>query len=377
MSSSTSISPLVGRRDWREFLRLPRRIYADDPCWIEPLQAERKALWSPRQPWFRHAEGQIFLARRGTRVVGSISAQVDRLQPSEQGRTVGYFGQFECLDDAQAASGLFEQAGQWLRERGCRWIRGPFDLGINQSCGLLVEGRDTPPMILMGHAPAYYERLVMQAGLHGEMDLLAYLLPPNFDPPAPMQRLLERSRRRLSFRPLDRKRYLEEVELLRQLFNDAWADNWGFVPVTREEFAHTGREIRRILHPDHACIAEMNGEPVGFIIALPNINELIRDLHGRLFPTGWARLLWRLKRHRATTARVPLMGVRRLHQRGPVGAAISFGMIDAIRHALHRDGIRQVEMSWILESNQGMNSLIHAMGGRLYKRYRMYGAALD
>ena len=377
MSTRVTISPLVSRRDWRDFLRLPREIYADDPCWVEPLRVERKALWSRRRPWFRHIEGQLFLARRGAEVLGSISAQVDRLQPCENGRTIGYFGQFECREDIDAAIGLFEQARHWLRARGCSWMRGPYDLSINQSCGLLIEGRETPPMILMGHTPTYYIELFESAGLHGEMDLLAYILRPDFDAPAPMRRLLERNRRQLTFRRLDWNRYLQEVELLRQLFNDAWSENWGFVPLTEEEFAHTGREIRRILHPDHACIAEMNGEPVGFIIALPNLNELIADLGGRLFPTGWARLLWRLKKRSVTTARVPLMGVRKRHQGGLMGAAISFGMIDAIRHALHRDGIRQVEMSWILESNQGMNSLIEAMGGRLYKRYRMYGAPLD
>lgn len=375
--SSTIVRAVTGRRDWHSLWRLSRHIYADDPAWIEPLRLERKALWSKRNPWFEHASGQLFLARRAGRPVGSISAQVDRLQPLEDGRRIGYFGQFECINDPGVAAILLERASQWLRERDCNWMRGPYDLGINQSCGLLVAGFDTPPMILMGHARPYYHQLLERAGLRGEMDLLAYLVAPDFAAPAPMKRLLERSRRRLGFRPLAMGRYEQEVELLRNLFNDAWADNWGFVPLTRQEFAHTGREIRRILNPDHACIAEIDGEAAGFIIALPNLNELIRDLGGSLLPTGWARLLWRLKQGRAMTARVPLMGVRRHFQRGPLGAAISFGMIDHVRHALWRDGIGKVEMSWILETNQGMNSLIHAMGGELYKRYRMYGRALD
>lgn len=375
--SPVIVSAVDHRRDWEDLWGLSRKLYADDPAWVEPLRAERKALWSDANPWFEHAHGQLFLARRAGQPVGSISAQVDRLQPLEQGRRVGYFGQFECTNEAEVASVLFETASQWLREQGCTWMRGPYDLGINQSCGLLVSGYDTPPMILMGHARPYYRELLEGAGLVREMDLLAYRVAPDFVAPAAMRRLLERSRRRLSFRPLNMDSYGQEVELLRELFNDAWADNWGFVPLTRAEFAHTGREIRRILNPDHACVAEIDGQAAGFLIALPNINELIRDLGGRLFPTGWIRLLWRLKRRGASTARVPLMGVSRKHQRGPLGAAISFGMIDNVRHALHRDGIRHVEMSWILETNQGMNSLIHAMGGDLYKRYRMYGRALD
>ncbi|MFW6339789.1 MAG: N-acetyltransferase, partial [Wenzhouxiangella sp.] len=333
--------------------------------------------WSKRNPWFRHASGQLFLAFRAGQPVGSISAQVDRLQPPEEGRRIGYFGQFDCLDDGRVADALLERAARWLKAHDRDWMRGPYDLGINQSCGLLVDGYETPPMILMGHAPPYYRTLLEQSGLVGEMDLLAYLVAPDFPAPAAMRRMVDRSRGRLRLRALAMDRYEQEVELLRELFNDAWAENWGFVPLTREEFAHTGREIRRILDPDHACIAEIDGQAAGFLIALPNINEWLADLGGRLFPTGWARLLWRIKRRGATTARVPLMGVRRRHQGGPLGAAISFAMIDQVRQALHRDGIRQVEMSWILETNQGMNSLISAMGGQLYKRYRMYGRAID
>ncbi|MFW5816708.1 MAG: N-acetyltransferase [Wenzhouxiangella sp.] len=372
-----SVSTVARPRDWKALWRLSRQVHATDPAWIEPLRMERKALWSAKNPWFEHASGELFLARRSGQAVGAISAQIDRLQAPEQGRRIGYFGQFECVNEPEVAAILLDRAAGWLRERGCTWMRGPYDLGINQSCGLLVSGHETPPMILMGHAPAYYRELLEGAGMSGEMDLLAFLVAPDFEAPAAMNRLLERNRGRLSFRALDMQHYLHEVELLRDLFNDAWSDNWGFVPLTRAEFAHTGREIRKILHPDHACVAEVDGEAAGFLIALPNLNELIRDLEGRLLPTGWARLLWRLKRRQATTARVPLMGVRKKHQRGSLSAAISFGMIDKVRHALHRDGIRQVEMSWILETNQGMNSLIKAMGGDLYKRYRMYGRALD
>jgi GNAT superfamily N-acetyltransferase len=375
--SSLAVTTVARRRDWKALWRLSRQIYADDPVWVEPLRAERRALWSKANPWFEHASGELFVARRAGQPVGSISAQVDRLQPPEQGRRIGYFGQFECINEPEVAATLLEQASVWLKARGCNWMRGPYDLGINQSCGLLVSGFETPPMILMSHARPYYQELIERAGLAGEMDMLAYLVAPDFAAPAAMTRLVQRSSGRLNLRPLDMRRYDQEVELLRHLFNDAWADNWGFVELTREEFAHTGREIRRVLNPDHACVAEIDGEAAGFIIALPNLNELIRDLRGRLLPTGWIRLLWRLNRRSATSARVPLMGVRRKFQRGPLGAAISFGLIDHVRQALHRDGIRRVEMSWILESNAGMNSLIHAMGGDLYKRYRMYGRALD
>ena len=305
-------------------------------------------------------------------MVGTISAQVDDLQEKEAGRKVGYFGQLEALDCPEVFRALFDAAGQWLMDQGCGLVRGPYDLGVNQTCGLLVEGRDRPPMVMMGHAPDWYAGHVENLGFEAAMDLLAFQLRPDFDPPAAMVRLLNRLGKRIVLRPMDFSNYGREVELLREIFNDAWSRNWGFVPLTRAEFAHMGSELRQIIRPGYTCIAEIDGEAAGFIVALPNINELIADLKGSLLPFGWARLLWRIKTHKATTARVPLMGVRRRFQRGLHGAAISFAMIDQVRHALVEDGIGNVELSWILETNQGMNSLIEAMGGDLYKRYRIY-----
>lgn len=372
-----SVRPVRDRRDWREFYALPERLQGSDPFWIKPLHLECKALWSPRNPWFAHAQAQAFVAYRGREAVGRISAQIDRLQPPFEGQAVGYFGQFESVDQHAVCAALLQRAADWLHERGCGYLRGPFDLGINQSCGLLVEGRDTPPMIMMGHAPAYYEALLLASELTPEMDLLAYLLPPNFEAPPAMARLLKRSAGQIVFRQLRFSDFDREIEQIRQLFNDAWAGNWGFVPITAAEFGHMGKEMRKILKPEYTCIAEVNGSPAGFIIALPNINELVADLDGRLFPLGWIKLLWRLAKQRARSARVPLMGVRQTFQRGPLGSAISFGLIERVRTALHADGIAQVEVSWILENNRGMNSMIEAMGGELYKRYRIYGKALS
>ena len=376
MPSSISVRPVQKRPDWRDFYALPARVQDADPCWIKPLHLECKALWSPRNPWFAHAQAQAFVAYREGQAVGRISAQIDQLQPQVQGERQGYFGQFECGDEPAVARALLEQAERWLKARGCGYLRGPYDLGINQSCGLLVEGRETPPMIMMGHAPAYYEGLLLAAGLAPEMDLLAYLLPPDFEEPPAMNRLLARKARRIAFRPLNFARFEQEMEQLRAVFNDAWSANWGFVPITAAEFRHMGKEMRKILKAQYTCLAEVDGQIAGFIVALPNINELIADLDGRLFPTNWIKLLWRLARQRVRSARVPLMGVRQEFQRGPLGSAISFGVIDRVRKALHADGIDRVEVSWILENNRGMNSMIEAMGGQLYKRYRLYGRAI-
>ncbi len=376
-SAVIDVQPVKDRRKFREFLSFPRQVYATDPHWVEPLRFERQRQWSQRHPWFGHARAMPFVATRNGRVEGTISAQVDALQEPEDGKKIGYFGQLEALDRVEIFQALFDAAGRWLRDQGCQRIRGPYDLGVNQSCGLLVDGRDRPPMVMMGHAPEWYADHIEGLGFRPAMDLLAYELRPDFDPPTAMERLLSRLGDRIVLRTMNFSDYAREVELLRDIFNDAWSRNWGFVPLTRKEFAHMGREMRQIIRPGYTCIAEIDGEPAGFLVALPNINELIADLDGALLPLGWARLLWRIKTRKATTARVPLMGVRRRFQRGPSGAAISFGMIEKVRHALVSDGIGNVELSWILETNQGMNSLIEAMGGHLYKRYRIYEKELN
>ncbi len=376
-SGALSIEAVKDRKDFSKFLRFPRQVHGNDPCWVEPLRFERKRQWSAKHPWFEHASAMPFIANRNGRVVGTISAQLDTLQAPRAGRKIGYFGQLEALNCPQVFAGLFSAAEEWLREQGCGLIRGPYDLGVNQSCGLLIEGRDRPPMVMMGHAPPWYAEQVERLGFEKAMDLLAYELAPDFEPPLAMQRLLQRLGARIRLRPMNFSDYPNELELLRDIFNDAWSRNWGFVPLTRSEFSDMGKELRQIIRPGYTCIAEIDGEAAGFIVALPNINELIADLDGALLPVGWAKLLWRIKTRKATTARVPLMGVRRRFQRGPTGAAISFGMIDQVRHALFADGITNVELSWILETNQGMNSLIEAMGGNLYKRYRIFEKELS
>lgn len=360
------------RADWESFFAMARRCQGDDPQWIETLRMDRRAQWSVKHPFFEHAQARAFIARRAGRALGVISAQVDSLRHRDGKGTVGWFGQLEAIDDPAVFSALCRRASAWLAERGCDRLQGPYDLGVNQSCGLLVEGRQTPPMVMMNHAPAYYGQRLEALGFAKAMDLYAYLVPPHFDAPPAMERLVSRMGQRLRLRPLDFSNYDRELDLLRAIFNDAWSRNWGFVPLTPAEFRAMGKALKQVVRPEYTSVAEINGEAAGFIIALPNVNELIRDLDGRLLPFGWAKLLWRISRRRATTARVPLMGVRKAFQRGPMGAAVSFAMIDAVRHALHAAGIRQVELSWILETNQGMNSMIEAMGGDLYKRYRLY-----
>jgi len=331
-----------------------------------------KARWSRKNPWFKSAQGMCWSARLGADVVGSISAQIDERVARDGGGRVGYFGQFECINDPNVSRALFDEARRWLRDRGADWVKGPFDLHINETCGLLVKGFETTPMLMMPHHRPYYATLVEDAGLEPEMRLLAYIIEPNFKAPPAMERLQSRHQDALRMRPLDVRRYSDEMALLRELFNDAWRLNWGFVPFSKSEFEALGKELRPVLNPSYTSIAMLNDEPVGFLIALPNINELIKDFEGKLLPLNWIKLLWRLKTSAATTARVPLMGVKSQFHGRSMGALIAFSMIDAVRWPLHNNGIEKVEMSWILETNSGMNGLIETMGGDCYKEYQMY-----
>ena len=376
-NQAVTVQPWVGRRDWAAYHQFCRRIYAADGAWVEPLHQTTQARWKSRHPWFEYGKAQAWLARRDGLVVGSISAQWDSRAIDDQGHPVGYFGQFECIEDSDVACALFETAKAWLRDQGILEMKGPFDLHINDTCGLLVEGFETPPMMMMPHHPNYYDDLLTKVGLSPEIKLYAYTIAPNFEAPRVMKRLAIRHSSRLEIRRLDSRRYAQEIELIRTLFNDAWQSNWGFVPFSEREFAAIGRELKPLLQGDYTAIAMLDGEAAGFLIALPNINELISGFNGRLWPMNVWKLIWRLKTQAYQTARVPLMGVRSDFHQGPLGALIAFSMIDAVRWPLHRNGVTQVEMSWILETNDGMNALIEAMGGERYKTYQMYQHRLD
>lgn len=359
------------------FIRLPWAIFAADPNWVTPLLLERRMHLSAKSnPFFRHARWQAWIAMRGTAAVGRITAQIDALHIERHQDATGYFGMLDAEDDAQTFSALLATAEAWLRERGMQRVRGPFSLSINEETGLLVEGFETPPVFMMGHALPYYAAQLEACGYHKAQDMFAYLAPPDFAAPAVMQRLVQRETRRVKVRPLDRSRFDAEIATLREIFNDAWSENWGFVPFTSEEFEELGRNLRFLLPADLIQIAEIDGEAVAFIIALPNLNEAIRDLNGRLLPLGWLKLLWRLKVGFPRSARVPLMGVRRRFHDKRIGAALAFLVIDTVREGLISRGVKQVELSWILEDNTGMRGIIESIGGKAYKRYRVYERVL-
>ncbi len=368
------VVPVTGAAALDRFITLPSTLYAADPAYVAPLLLERREALSPaKNPYFQHAETQFWLALRDGQAVGRISAQIDRLVMDP---AVGHFGMIAAIDDAEVYAALFAAAEDWLRARGKRHILGPFNLSINEETGLLVDGHDTPPVMMMGHDPRYAAAHIEALGYAKAKDLIAYLYDMDHELPRAARRKIDsRTAQALTVRHLDKKRYLEEFDTVTAIFNDAWSQNWGFIAFTQAEIAHMAKSLKLLIDPTCVAIVEMNGEAVGFGIALPNLNELIRDFDGRLLPFNWLKLLWRL-RAGATTARVPLMGIRRSFSGSMAGGLAPFLVIDSLRKGLRAKGVRQVELSWILEDNRAMRHVIESLGALPYKTYRVYDKRL-
>ena len=371
--SGVSVVPVRTRAELDRFVRVPQRLYADDPCFVAPLRLERRqALSARKNPYFQHAEAKFWLARRGDRDVGRISAQVDRL--AREGE--GHFGLVAAEDDGEIFQALFAAAESWLRQRGRVRALGPFNLSINEESGLLVEGFDTPPMMLMAHDPPYAAQRLEACGYVKAKDTIAYLYDTGHDLPGAARRLIDTRRpAALAVRTLDMRRYVEEFDIVTEIFNEAWSANWGFIPFTHAEIRHMAKELKPLIKPDCVAIAEINAKPVGFGVLLPNLNEAIADFHGRLMPLNWLKLLLRLKRG-TRTARVPLLGIRPEHQGGVLGGLIAYLVIDRLRNAARAHGVQHVELSWILEDNRAMRRVIESLGAVPSKTYRLYEKAL-
>jgi hypothetical protein len=371
------VKPVEGRSALKRFIQVPWSIYGDDPHWVPPLLIERRQFFSPSNPYFEHARHKLWIAYRGDDPVGRISAQIDQMHLERYGDDTGFFGMLEASDEPEIFNALITQAETWLRNQGMRRVRGPFNLSINQECGLLVDGFDAPPFLMMGHARPYYGSRIEELGYTKTIDMLAYYVNADFKFTDTMHRIMQWASRRVQVRPLQKSRLKEDLQVVRNIFEDAWSANWGFIPFTAEEFHHLGRDLKQLVPPDLVQIAEVDGIPAAMMVVFPNINEIIRDLNGRLLPFGWLRLLWRLKIKFPTTARVPLMGVRREFQKSRLGAALALMVIKACQDSTLPRGTKGVELSWILEDNLGMRTILDGIGGRVYKRYRMYDKPLE
>lgn len=325
------IREAVSKADMRRFIAVPMRLNADDPAWIAPLVSERLAAFSPTgNPFFEHAEVCFWIASRGGRDVGRISAQIDRLAPTDPERPAGHFGLIAGEDDPEVFEALLGAAETWLRARGCTRVLGPFNLSVNEEVGLLVDGFDTPPMVLMGHDQPYVGGRIEAQGYGKAKDVYAYLCQMSDDiPPHILRRVRRGPAAGVTLRMLDMSRYDAEVAAMTEVLNDAWSGNWGFTPTTEAETAQLGKSLRAVIEPKMIWFAEIDGETAGFVVLLPNVNEAIADLNGRLFPFGWARLLWRLKVARVKSVRIPLMGVKRKFADTLRGQMLPFQLMDA------------------------------------------------
>jgi hypothetical protein len=368
--------------DIRCFLRLPDAIYRGDPHWVAPLRREvGRLLDRRRHPFFQHGEARFWIARRGEEPVGRISAQINRLHLDRYRDLTGHFGLLEAIDDPTVFAALLRTAETWLRERGMARVLGPYNLTINDELGVLVAGFDSPAMVGTAYSPRYYGAQIAAAGYGKVKDAHALSWDVQRDHPRrakEFEQIAARAsgRHRLSVRQIDMRRFAEEIRLAIDIYNDAWSDNWGFVPVTAREVESMIGALRPLIREKYVLFGEVDGRPEAVFISLLNLNEVIRDLNGRLFPFGWAKLLWRMQRHQFKTGRVVLAGVRRAYRNSLISPALISLLLGETIAAGRAAGVVLAELSWVLEDNVRSIALCRRAGGEIYKTYRIYGKSL-
>ncbi|KQN05512.1 MULTISPECIES: N-acetyltransferase [Sphingomonas] len=378
------IRPVETKKDRKIFIDLPFRLYADDPNWVPPLKSEALGLITPeKNGWFSHAKAQLFLAEEDGRVVGRISAHIDTLaltMPPEQGfgPGVGQWGLMEA-ERQDVFQALLERAEAWLREQGMTRALGPISMSIWEEPGLLIDGYDHPPTIMMGHAKREYRGWIEWAQYRPIKQLMTYEVDVTKQFPPIVQRIIKSGEKnpRISVRNVDKTKFEEEAAIILSILNDAWRDNWGFVPLTPPEIKDVGVKLKPIVFNDLIRIAELDGKPVAFMITLPDLNEAIKPLNGSLLPFGWAKLLWWLRKPKVRTVRVPLMGVVKELQASRMASQLAFMMIEYIRRAsVENYGAQRAEIGWILDDNQGMRSIAETIESRVNKVYQVYERVL-
>jgi len=378
-SAPVTIRPVETRADRKAFVDFAWTVYKDDPAWVPPLKDEVHGLITPgKNPWFEHARAQLWLAERGGRVVGRISAQVDRLVQEHMGEGIGQWGFFDALD-GEAAAALIRTAEDWLRAQGMTSALGPISLSIWDEPGLEIEGFAEPPTAMMGHHRPEYQAWIEGAGYGKAKDLVTYALNIEHWEDPKIDRLIAMGERNphIRIRMVDKSKFDAEARLILNLLNDAWSNNWGYVPLTEAEIKYAGKKLKPIIFNELVRIAELDGEPVAFMLTIPDINELLKDLNGELFPFNWIKLLWRLRKPRTRRLRVPLMGVAKKLHHSRLASQLAFMMIEYTRRdGTTKYGATHGEFGWILEDNKGMLSIAQLPGAAVNHRYRIYSKSL-
>ncbi|WP_408587579.1 N-acetyltransferase [Novosphingobium sp.] len=378
------ITPVASKADRAAFVDLAYRMNANDPAWVPPLRMEALELVTPgKNPFFDHADVQLFLARRNGAVVGRISAHIDHLatamDPSQgMGPGTGNWGLLEAEDET-VAQGLIAKAEEWLRAKGMTRVLAPLSMSVWEEPGQLTKGFDQPPTVMMGHQPKRYDDYIKAAGYEPAKTLKTYELDITKEFPPLIQRIISSGEKnaKIRIRNVDKSKFDSEAALILDILNDAWSDNWGFVPFTDREIAYAGKKFKPIVREDLIMIAEYEGEPVAFMMTLPDLNEVLQPMGGKLFPFNWAKLLLWLRNPRPRTMRVPLMGVRKKLQSSRLASQLAFMMIEYIRrNSVTRYGSTRGEIGWILEDNQGMVAIADAIDSHVNKEYEIYAKPL-
>jgi len=380
MSASIDIRPAARPADRKTFIRLASAIHKGDPNFVAPLEFELTARLDPaKNPGLKDSPHQLWVAYKDGAPVGRISAIVNRAHLDRYHDATGHFGFFESIDDAGVVKALLETAGAWLREQGMQKIAGPFSFSVNEECGLLIDGFDTPPYIMMPHGRPYYAARLEEQGFQKAIDMHALeWLPVREFIPEKRLRFVKKAldKPEVSIRNLKAGDLLGDIRTIIDIYNDAWSDNWGFIPFGEDHARHMASELKPIIQEHNVVLCYYKGEPAAFGLVLPNINRAIRDFDGKLLPFNWAKFLWRLKVRGIDQSRMPLMGVRKKFQGKPVGAAFAYKIIDMVNSSNIDHGVTHSELSWILENNEAMLSMLLDMGSQIYKTYRIYEKAL-
>ena len=364
-----SIKEVKTPADKKQFIRLPWKVYADSSIWVPPLISERKKFLDPTvNPFFKDSKVDLFLVISNNRtVVGRVALIENYAHNKKLSQRVGFFGMFEVINNKQASNLLLGEAGKWCQEKQLNKLVGPVNLSTNHECGLLVDGFDIPPVIGMPYNPPYYSNLLEGWGLEKLKDLVSLRMElpkvPEYLESA-MSRIKKRGR--FMVRPFRLDSFYEEIEAIWHIYNESWVDNWGFIPMSREEFLYSANEVRSFFQPGYCFIAEVNGEPVGFSLTLPDINVILKEMNGRIFPFGWAKFFW--NKNKIKLYRVVALGVKKQYRRLGVDVALYYETYKKFVE----NKIKWCDMSWMLEDNKDILSPVFRLGGVIYKRHRIY-----
>ena len=378
MSGNIEIIEVSSESDRKKFIEFPYELYKGNKYWVEPLRFDVKNnLSEKKNPFYHHSKLKLWLAKRNGEIIGRIAGIINDNHNKFHNDKVGFFGFFECINDKNAAKLLFDKAAEFVKENGMNTLRGPVSPSTNDECGLLVDGFDKPPVMLMPYNPEYYGELLESYGFKKAKDLFALWISKDVIKNEQMMNKLDRisdmiiKKENLTIRKVNLKDFQNEVQKVREVYNNAWESNWGFVPMTEDEFKHIAANLKMVVDPLYVEFAEINGETVGFSLALPDINQAIKGLNGKLFPFGLFKFLANKKK--IDQLRVIIMGVKKEYHKKGIDAIF---YRDIIRDA-NNNGIRGAEISWVLEDNFAMKQSAEKLGARVYKTFRIYDFGIE